>query len=240
MTMPVEPLIKSPSKPPDKLDRFRPEMPQIPGVSDARSSSSTKTNNTNARRGLQIGGLAVAALLAGIVILWWVKSASHRASESPSPQMGTEASAPSLAPFTPEAPATEGPSIAATVEELAKPWSAKKFSFVRPFTHEKLDAVVIRLPGGGLWAFALREAYGRCDLEFVTDLNQLAKQYGYRASHPMVASPCTSTIYDPLKVGPLGGNIWARGEIVQGGSLRPPISIDVQEKGRSIIADRIE
>jgi len=56
----------------------------------------------------------------------------------------------------------------------------------------------------------------------------------------MVASPCTNTVYDPLKVGALGGNVWVRGEIVQGGSLRPPISIDVVEKGSSIIADRIE
>jgi hypothetical protein len=240
MTMPVEPPIKSPSKPVDNLDRFRPEMPQIPGVSDARPSPSTITNDTNTRRALQIGGLAAAALLAVILILWWMKSASHRASESASLDRATDASASPPAAFAPEAPATEGPVLAATVEELAKPWAAKKFTFVRPFTHENLDAMVIRLPGGGLWAFALREAYGRCDLEFVTDLDQLSKQYGYRASHPMVASPCTSTIYDPLKVGPLGGNVWARGEIVQGGSLRPPISIDVQEQGRSVIADRIE
>jgi hypothetical protein len=100
--------------------------------------------------------------------------------------------------------------------------------------------MVIRLPGGGLWAFALQEAYGHCELEFVTDLSQLAKQYGYRASHPMVASPCTSTVYDPLKVGSLGGEVWVRGEIVQGGALRPPIAIEVQESGNSIIADRIE
>jgi hypothetical protein len=56
----------------------------------------------------------------------------------------------------------------------------------------------------------------------------------------MVASPCSSTVYDPLKVGPLGSNVWVRGEIVQGGSLRPPISINVEESGRFITADRIE
>jgi hypothetical protein len=71
-------------------------------------------------------------------------------------------------------------------------------------------------------------------------LQRLAKEYGYRASHPMVASRCTSTLYDPLKVGPLGGDVWARGEIVQGSGLRPPISIEVEEKGSSIVADRIE
>jgi hypothetical protein len=100
--------------------------------------------------------------------------------------------------------------------------------------------MVIRLPGGALWAFALREPYGHCDLEFVTDMGQLAKQYGYRSSHPMVASPCSSTIYDPMKVGSIGDNVFVRGEIVRGSGLRPPISIDVLEKGASIIADRIE
>jgi hypothetical protein len=56
----------------------------------------------------------------------------------------------------------------------------------------------------------------------------------------MVVSPCDGTLYDPLKVGPLGANTWARGEIVQGSSLRPPISIDVKVQGPSIIADSIE
>ena len=100
--------------------------------------------------------------------------------------------------------------------------------------------MVIRLPGGGLWAFSLQEPYGKCELEFVTDLGRLATQYGYRASHPMVVNPCNNTVYDPLKVGSLGGNVWVRGEIVQGGGLRPPLAIDVRVSGHSIIADRIE
>jgi len=108
------------------------------------------------------------------------------------------------------APDTDGPTVAATAEELARPWSAKQFTFVKPLTHEKVDAMVIRLPGGRLWAFALLEAYGHCDLKFVTDLGELAKQYGYRASHPMVASPCSSTVYDPLKVSALSGDVFVR------------------------------
>jgi hypothetical protein len=56
----------------------------------------------------------------------------------------------------------------------------------------------------------------------------------------MVTNPCNSTVYDPLKMGPLERDVWVRGEIVQGGGLRPPISIDVQVSGHSIIADRIE
>jgi hypothetical protein len=241
--MPVEPTVKSPSKPPDNLDRFHPEMPNIPGVNNARPDVSTSASNANPKRLVQIGGLAVAVLLIGVAILWLIESARHRALESPSTE--TSAMDPSMPAPPPTAPfsatlATDGPTVVATAEELAKTWSAKKFTFTKPFTRENVDAMVIRLPGGGLWAFALREPYGRCALEFVTDLGQMSKQYGYHASHPMVANPCNSTVYDPLKVGPLGGEVWARGEIVQGAGLRPPIAINVQVSGNSIIADRIE
>jgi hypothetical protein len=47
-------------------------------------------------------------------------------------------------------------------------------------------------------------------------------------------------VYDPLKVGSIGGNTWVRGEIVQGSGLRPPISIDVKVLGRLVVADSIE
>jgi hypothetical protein len=100
--------------------------------------------------------------------------------------------------------------------------------------------MVIRLPNGELWAFSLQGPFGRCELEFVTDLATLASKYSYTASHPMVVNPCDSTVYDPLKVGALGGNTWVRGEIVQGNSLRPPISIEVKVRGQSIVADSIE
>ena len=56
----------------------------------------------------------------------------------------------------------------------------------------------------------------------------------------MVVNPCDSTVYDPLKVGAIGGNTWVRGEIVQGSGLRPPISIEVRVIGRSVVADSIE
>ena len=197
-------------------------------------------SDANKRRLLQLGGLAAAVLLMGIVFLWWIKHPSHGAAGSKVLDSATEASAPTPAASAGEPPVPDGPIAVATAEELAKPWSAKQFTFVKPFTHEKLDAMVIRLPGGRLWGFALREPYGRCDLEFVTDVSQLAKQYGYRASHPMVASPCSGTVYDPMKVGEIGGNVFVRGEIVHGSGLRPPTSIDVMEKGSSIIADRIE
>ncbi len=91
-----------------------------------------------------------------------------------------------------------------------------------------------------MWAFALQEPYGKCSLEYLADTGLLASKYNFQASHPMVVNPCNNTVYDPLKVGPLGDNTWARGEVVQGSALRPPLSIDVVVRGHPIVADRME
>jgi hypothetical protein len=242
MTIPAEPPTKSPTAVPEKpatpkFDAFHPEMPQIPGV----NKPSVKASGADTRRPAQIGGIIAAVLVIGIALLWWIKSTLQPAADSPAPfQDVAETSVPAPSLPTPASPVREGFTVAATVEELSKPWSAKKFTFAKPLTGESVDAIVIRLPGGVLWAFSLQEPYGRCGLEFVTELGRLATEFGYRAGHPMVVNPCNNTVYDPLKVGSLGGNVWARGEIVQGGGVRPPISINVQVSGPSIVADRME
>jgi hypothetical protein len=222
------------------FDRFHPEMPKIPGVSPGSRQVARRSSSIDRQGLLQIGGLAAAVVLIGAVSLLLIKSRSPRAvKSSPVSDVTDQAvTAPSLP--NPVAAIREGPVVAATVDELSKPWAAKKFTFVKPLSRENIDAMVIRLPGGELWAFSLQGPFGRCELEYVSDLARLASQFRFNASHPMVVSPCDGTIYDPLKVGPLGSNTWARGEIVQGSSLRPPISIDVKVSGRSIVADSIE
>ena len=244
--MPVPPPTKPPEPPPDKIaekkpSRFQAEMPQIPGVAPGSASSAGRgSSGPDMQLLLQIGGIAaIVAMLGGIIFWWAVKPRGVAKTASPDGDT-TQQSAP--APPLPDAaaPAPGGPTIAATVEELSKPWSAKKFTYTDSVTYEKTPAMVIRIPGGELWAFSLQGPLSRCQLEYVTDLAALASQFEYRATHPMVVNPCDKTVYDPLKVGALGGNTWARGEIVQGSALRPPISIDVRVSGRSILADKIE
>jgi hypothetical protein len=244
--MPVNLPTKNPDAPLDKpaenkFDPFRPEMPQIPGVGTGSRQAQRDFSGFDTQRLLQIGGIVAAAVLIGALLFWWFKSKSRGTGNSASSETNVaEQAAPALELPNPLAAVHDGPTVAATVDELSKPWAAKKFTFVKPLTRENIHAMVIRLPSEGLWAFSLQGPYGRCELEFVTDLSTLASKYGYNASHPMVVNPCDRTLYDPLKVGPLGGNTWARGEIVQGSSLRPPISIDVKVRGRSIVADSIE
>src|SRR5882762_8610172 len=133
MTMPVEPPIKSPSKPPDNPERYRAEMPQIPGVGSARPSASTSSDDAIANHRLQIGGLSAAVLVAGIAILWWAKSATYGGSKPASSETAEPAlPAPPLADAGPTITIPAGPTVAASAGELAKPWSIKKFTFVRP------------------------------------------------------------------------------------------------------------
>jgi hypothetical protein len=242
---PTTPEAPSEKPAPNKLDRFRPEMPNIPGVNQGNQDASfpkraASGGGPDLQPILQIGGIAMVVALLGGAIYWFAMS-KHRGASGASTDSDTAAQT-APAPVLPESlpPAQDGPTVAATVAELSKPWSAKKFTYSDPVTHEKTDAMVIRLPGGELWAFSLKGPLGNCELELVTDVASLASKYGFRASHPMVVNPCDRTVYDPMKVGELGGNTFARGEIVRGSALRPPISIDVKVSGNSIVADRIE
>ena len=220
------------------FDRFRPEMPQIPGVSAGTRASRGGFGGLDTQQLLQVAGVTAAVLLIGGIVMWRAKS-KPRAAAAALAADDTAQSAPAPEPTLVVQP-PDTTNVAASVDELSEPWAARKFTFVNPLTQESINAMVMRLPNNGLWAFSLQAPYGRCELEFVTDLAALASKYRFNASHPMVVNPCDGTVFDPLKVGPLDGNTWARGGIVKGNSLRPPISIDVKVRGRSIIADSIE
>ncbi len=134
-----------------------------------------------------------------------------------------------------------GPGPVATTAELAKPWSEKEFLFRGPFSAEPVPAMVVRLPGGDLWGFSLREPFGECELQYVTDLKALEADYGFRADHPMVVNPCTHAVYDLMRYGggtPDGGLV--RGDIVQGAGVRPPMAIEMKTNGKDIVAVRSE
>jgi len=178
-------------------------------------------------------------LLAGIVLL----SGHHSpASADIHPLPAAVAPAPSN---TTKSKAAEklmvGPGPVATTAELAKPWSEKEFLFRGPLSAEPVPAMVVRLPGGALWGFFLREPFGECELKYVTDLQELADDYGFHAAHPMVVNPCTHAVYDLMRYGggaPDGGLV--RGDIVQGAGVRPPLAIEVRTSGKDIIAVRSE
>ena len=56
----------------------------------------------------------------------------------------------------------------------------------------------------------------------------------------MVGNPCSRSVYDPLKYAALPGNVLARGAVVQGSDLRPPLGIETKVHGKDILALRME
>jgi hypothetical protein len=225
-----------PSPPPN--DRFKAEMPQIPGVSvpDVKPAASG---------GPWLVMIGLVAVLIAVFIGARVLSKPKRIEVPPPPaQIEVPVQVPDLTASIPVA--TEQAPTIATVPEF-KPWQSKQFMFHNQVTGENVPALIVRLPSGSgtqsanYWSFALKPAYGSCKLDYIADLQTLRTDYGYQqARHPMVGNPCSRSLYDPLKYAPLAGNVLARGAVVQGSDLRPPLSIEIQVKGKQILATRME
>jgi hypothetical protein len=224
-------------------DRFKPEMPHIPGVSAGGAPFRVASKKPN----LAVLGALAAVLLVGAVAAHFAIRPRH--ADSPAvvdtPQLQVPTPAPDPTANFPRA--TEADPTVATVDEMAEPWSHKDFFFQDRVTGENLPALLLRLPSGsasqptGYWAFVMRTAYGSCNLEFVRDINKLHRDYGYRAAqHTMIGDPCSHTVFDPEKMTMLPGNIWVRGAIVQGADVRPPLGIELQIKDKKILAIRHE
>jgi hypothetical protein len=222
-------------------DRFKTEMPHIPGV----SGPGARTGADNPAAKLVIGLLAL--LLVVFVGARWAlrpKRVAPRAVEQ-QPQIEVPAPRPDPASLLPHA--TEASPGIADTTEMAKPWSKKDFFIRNGLTGENIPAYLIRLPTGsashpsGYWAFQVRAPFGNCQLEYISDPEKLKKDYGFSgAKHPMVGNPCSQSVFDPLKLSNQPGDVWVRGAIVQGSDLRPPLGVDIKIEGRSILALRAE
>ena len=221
-------------------DRFKTEMPQIPGVSASRPNAAS---NPAIR--------LVIALLAVLLVVFlgarWALRPKLAAPQAAAQQPQIEVPSPAPDPSTLLPHATDANPGIADVAEMAKPWSSKEFYIRNRLSGENIPAFLVRLPFGspsqssGYWAFAQKSPYGNCQLEYVTDLDKLKNDYGFRAAkHPMVGNPCSRTVFDPLKLSNLPGSAWARGGIVQGSDLRPPLGIEIKVEGKKILAVRTE
>jgi hypothetical protein len=214
--------------------KIAPEMPRIPGVTQERPRPAFQLKPLLA--------VILATLICAAGFAVWVlrrRQADLRSAvpaEAAMPQDFPNASSPM--------DSDSEPNTIGTLYELAAPWSSKKFFFVDPNTHEGIPAIVIHLPGSpaqpSFWAFSLKNQFSPCQLQYVTDLTAISQHFAYPAEHPMVVSDCEGILYDPLKMATLSDGAWVRGEIVRGGGIRPPISIQVEVHGRNVVAKRIE
>jgi len=219
-------------------EKFKVVDPQIPGVPVVKKARAGATNATSLPVAVWLTIAIGAVLMVGASFFWWFSLASKRADRI-SAEVVPVAVTPAAAPVAPVEKAALGPGEIGSTSEFASPWSAKQFVMQDPVTKLHVPATVVKLPGGAYWAFSMIEPFGQCHLEYVTDLNRLESYYGFRASHPMVADPCSKSVFDLTKYGP-GINGLVRGEMVRGAGLRPPIAIEVRVEGNRIVAVRME
>ncbi len=230
---------------------FKPADPKIPGVLPRHKSAhhdappSADSNPAPARlsmsqmppRWLILSATGVVAVC--LIAVWWMRGTSAKEGN-----VETEATAsPTTAIDSNSAPIPEqllvGPGEIATTSELAKDWSAKKFIFRDPLTSREVPAMVVHLPGGVYWGFSLIEPYGSCEMEFITDMQKLRADYGFRGSHPMVGDPCNRAVFDLTRYGSGPAGL-VRGEIAHGAAVRPPLAIEIQVHGKQVLAKKIE
>ncbi len=138
----------------------------------------------------------------------------------------------------------ENPDVATTAE-LAEPWSSKKFFFRNLATGKNVPALIVRLPGPAAqtesyWAFSLEAPFDRCRLDYIDDLAKLSSEYGFAARHPMVVNSCSRSVFDPLQLKELPGNIMVRGAIAKGYDPRPPYGIELKVSANQIQALAME
>lgn len=207
-----------------------PDESSSPAPSSAAKPMSHKT----------VIGIAVGVIVVLLIAraLWQGRDSARKTSDlSSAADVSTDQSAQSAA--TSHKPEPIAPGVVATAEELSQPWAGKQFIFHNALTGADVPAMVVHLPRGGYWGFSLIEPYGTCRLEYVTDLQKVATVYGYRADHPLIADPCNKSLFDLLRYGgPMDASV--RGDIVSGTSVRPPVAIEIQQRGNSILATAIE
>jgi len=228
-------------------------MPQIPGVSEPAPGPPAVPHpepEPGPPRGNPLLPLILGFFALAVIFIFSSRWIAHtrpaeRARPEPTPQIEVPPPPPDPASLLPHANAANP--VIATTSQLVKPWSSADFFIRNDITGEEIPATIVRLPLGsaaqsnGYWAFSRKAPYGPCQLEFIKDMEKLHGEYDYRAArHPLVGNPCSRTLYDPLKTANLQGNVWMRGGIVQGGDIRPPFGVELQVKGKEILAVRTE
>ena len=223
-------------------DRYKADMPQIPGVAGQGGSRGVLSNPA-----VRMVGALVILLVVVFIGGRWLLRPKHSEAPVAEPPPQIEVPAPAPDPNAALPHATEKDPGIASISEMTQPWASKQFFMKNGLSGENIPSLLIRLPSSsasqvnGYWAFSMNAPYGNCQLEYITDLTKLKSDYDFKAvKHPMVGNPCSRTLYDPLKLTNLPGNVWVRGAIVQGSDLRPPLGIEVKVQGKTIQAVRME
>jgi hypothetical protein len=219
---------------------------QVDGI---YAGPATKLNLAAVKRLATIGACVVLAAVLGSFALKTIGRIQRPQSDAPPARQDGVISTP---PQSTEMDSGRKPLYAspsdpevATVSELAQPWSSRRFFFRSSNLSKYVPALIIRLPGPAAqsksyWAFSLEAPFNQCQFEYIDDVAKLSSDYGFHAQHPMVVNPCSHSVFDPLQLKEIPGNILVRGAIAQGYDPRPPYGIQVKVSGNQIHALAME
>ena len=223
-------------------DPFNPSQPTIPGVPTRAGAGAKRLSSKFKLSQLQMPPkwltITIVAAIVVAVGIAWLGRERPVAEPEPAPVRVSAPRAVEAAAPVEELPI--GPGQIATADELAKVWSSKRFIYRNQSTGDETKAIVVRMPGGTLWGLLLREPFGTCGLEYVTDMDELKTQYHYRADHPMIGDPCSRTVFDLSRFGTNSAGGLVRGQVAQGTAIRPPTAIEIHTSGNQVIAGRME
>ena len=225
-----------------RSERFKTVAPKIPGVAAPAPSAGAQPGFKPLRFAAFLGAVFLALVIVRFILH---PRAPQARTATPPPQI--EVPPPAADPNAAIPRVSDAEPSLATVSEMSKPWTSKSFFYRNRLSGQNISALLIRLPSGspnqasGYWAFSTTSPFGNCELEYVTDLEKLRKDYSYSAArHPMVGNPCSRSVFDPTKLMSIPGGIWVRGAIAQGSDLRPPLRIEIEVHGQEILATRME
>src|SRR5260370_41547788 len=120
-----------PSQPPS--DRFKTEMPQIPGVSTSAPQEQLGF------RPLRLAGFLAALLICLLTVRWLLRpKTADLPVAAPAPQIDVPAPAASPGPAPPNPTATQPGT--ASGNEMAQPWTSTYFTFRNPCSVEHVSA----------------------------------------------------------------------------------------------------
>jgi arsenite oxidase small subunit len=115
----------------------------------------------------------------------------------------------------------------ANLAELARPWSAVRFTL--PDTDgDPMPCIVIRLPDGGWYASSLICPHNKCDIMYVQDPATARNSFNVDVGTPVLGCPCHFSVFDLLR----------HGEVIAGPAPGAPLQLKVQIRDDKVFVGR--
>lgn len=137
----------------------------------------------------------------------------------------------------PDSPRPKG-EVVFSLEEFAKPWTCKEFTFTQEYVQynpegkesRKVPGYIVKLPSGEIVAYSRICPHLGCVFRFVDDPAICQRDYNYKPNGPVFACPCHLSVYD----------LEQDGKVVSGPAPRAPRKFTLQQGVASVKVIELE